>query len=500
MFVLTASQMQSIDEYTINELGISQDILIEKAALCSVDEIVKWNPRRVLCVCGNGNNGADGIAVARILLMKGICAAVYLCFDPSVCKESVKKQLVSFQKIGGELVTETDFSQYDIITDAIFGIGLNRNITAPLEEIIEKINDCRKQFDSKVISLDISTGIHADTGCVMNVAVTADKTVTFSYAKRGQLLYPGKSYTGELIVSDAGMYLEYSPLKNSNVGFSYFSKKECIIPALPQTAHKGNAGRILIIAGSPNMSGACYLSSCAAFRLGTGLIDIYTAKENLDALKTLLPEAILHNASEDTDFDKLNQLMIGADCIVLGPGLSTSVFAMNCVTYVLEHCRKTLVIDADGINCIAQNPVLLYNHTKINNADVVLTPHPKELSRLLSKSVPDILENYPECLKEAALKFGVVLVGKSAATIVTDGENFYVNQSGNEGMATAGSGDVLSGMIAAMILREDSVFTATSKAVYLHGLCGDYCAARIGKTSIMAHDLLDGIIYLNKTE
>ena len=500
MYVLTASQMQSIDEYTIEQLGISQEILMEKAALCSVAEIKKMNPGHVLIVCGSGNNGGDGIAVARILLMQGIHATVYLCFDPSCCKESIRNQLAVYQKIGGKTVTEIDFGKYDIIVDAIFGIGLSRVIQAPFDEVIMAMNTAREKSGVRIVSLDIPSGIHTDNGRIMGTAVKADKTVTFSYAKRGHLLYPGKEYTGECIIADAGMYIDFSPLNKDTVGFSYFNREECLRHPLPQTAHKGTAGRILIIAGSKDMCGACYLSSCASFRMGCGLVDIYTVQENLEAMKTMLPEAILHNRTADTDFSELKQLMEMADCVVLGPGLSTSDEAKRCVSFALEHCTRKMIIDADAVNCIAQNPRMLYNHTKMTDAPVVLTPHPKELSRLISRSVSELLEDYPNLLVETAKEFGVVLVGKGAASIVTDGERFYINQSGNEGLATAGSGDVLAGMIAAIAVREASLFEAACKGVYLHGLCGDDCADRIGKTSVMAHDLLDGIIYLNKAE
>ncbi|MBR4965722.1 MAG: NAD(P)H-hydrate dehydratase [Lachnospiraceae bacterium] len=500
MYVLTASQMQTIDDYTITQLGISQEVLMEKAALCSVEEILKHAPKHVLCVCGNGNNGGDGIAVARILLMKGICAAVCLCFEPLSGKESIQKQIEIFQKIGGEIVTEPDFSKYDIIVDAIFGIGLNREINMPFSEFIYKINSAKQNNTFKVVSLDIASGIHADNGRVMGCAVKADITVTFSYSKRGHLLYPGREYTGELVIADAGMYLEYSPLKSYKPAFFYNSKEECIYPKLPVTAHKGTAGRVLVIAGSDEMTGACYLSACAAFRMGCGLVDVYTSCNNLDSLKTILPEAILHNASEDSDYKKLNLLLQQADCVLLGPGISTGESAKRCVEYVMLHCNKKMVVDADAINCVAQNPVLLYNHTKMNNSSVVLTPHPKELSRLLNMPVSEILDNYSEVLTNTANQYGVILVGKGASTIVTDGKGFYINLSGNEGMATAGSGDVLAGMIAAASVREASIFEAACKGVYLHGLCGDYSAEQVGKTSLMAHDLLDGIIYLNKTE
>ncbi len=500
MYVLTADQMQSMDQFTIQKLGISQDILMEKAALCVVSEIMKLNPVHVLCVCGNGNNGGDGIAVARILKMKGICATVYLCSEPQLCKESILKQLSIFQKVGGCIKTDCEFDEYDIIVDAVFGIGLNRPVSGRYADILERINETKKKKQVQIISLDIPSGIHADDGSIMEKAIKADITVSFAYPKRGHLLYPGREYTGRLVVADAGMYLEHSPLSVDEVGFAYLQREEFVLPKVNKTAHKGSRGRVLIIAGSAQMAGACYLSACAAFRTGCGLVEIYTATVNLESLRTMLPEAILHGYDEDKDLTILQELLERANLVVMGPGISTDEHALQCVNYVLNHCKKTMIIDADAINCIARNPVLLYNHVKITEQPVILTPHPKELSRLVNQPVKDILENYSEILVRTAKEMQCIIVGKGASSIVTDGTHFYINTSGNEGMATAGSGDVLTGIIAGILVQDNSVFDAVCKSVYLHGLSGDYMAERIGKSSLMAHDLLDGIIYLNKTE
>lgn len=497
MYVLTAEQMQSIDQFAIHELGISQQVLMEKAALCAVEEIEKFNPVHVLCACGKGNNGGDGIAVARILKMKGICATVYLCDEVCGCKESIREQLEIFQKIGGKTITSLDFNEYDVIVDAIFGIGLEREITGIYKSVIDTINDVSKNKNITVISLDIPSGIQTDSGKVMGCAVNADYTIAFSCIKRGHLIYPGRLFTGELIVKDAGLYPVYSKLCIPKVGFSYLDDSECNLSQINKTAHKGSQGRALIIAGSPQMYGACYLSAAAAFKTGCGLVEIYTANENLAALKTMLPEAILHGFGTDDSQDDLKVLLKRADVVLIGPGISTSKFAHKCVHTVLEYFHGKIVLDADAINCIASDINMFYNHVNNKDSLIVMTPHPKELARFLHCSIDDVLNDYDNIILSTANAFRSIIVGKGASTIVSDGEHFYINCSGNEGMATAGSGDVLAGIITGLLAQTSDYFETVCRGVYIHGRSGDFMVKQTSKRGLLASDLLEGISHLN---
>lgn len=499
MLVLTAEEMQNIDEYTMKELGISRDVLMEKAALSVADEIGTRKNPKVVCVCGIGNNGGDGIAVARILLMRGISVTVYLCSEPDKCKESIKHQLDIYCKAGGKILSKAEFDGYDVIVDAIFGIGLNRPVSEKYVAIIEKINNAKKQ-GAYVYALDIPSGVCTNTGRILGTSVHADETIAFAYAKRGHFLYPAKNFVGKLSVKDVGIHHAFTPYKDSLTGRTYVQYEECPYPVIPKEANKGSNGRILIIAGSEAMNGACYLSAYSAFCTGAGLVEIYTAESNLETLKTMLPEAILHgHRSKEEELVDLLPVLERADAVVCGPGLSTSPFAHACVEFVLKHCRKPLVLDADAINCIAEVKDLLYNHVKMNPAKVVLTPHPKELSRLLQKDVKEILDDYANIVCNTAKELGIILVGKGAATIVADETNFYVNNSGNEGMATAGSGDVLTGIAAVLLAKEEVAFEAVCKAVYYHGCAGDLMAEKVGRISLMAHDLSEAIrIFLKR--
>lgn len=492
-FVLDTAVMQRIDTGTIEEIGISQDVLMERAALGLVERIVLYHPKKVLCVCGTGNNGGDGIATARILHMEGMNADVYLCKTPDKCKDSVCRQLEIFQKTGGRRVTDLSFFEYDIIVDAIFGIGLDREISGEYADVIAKINAAREK-GSKVIAADIPSGIHAEKGTVLGTAVRADETVTFAYYKPGHLLYPGADYCGKVSVKPIGIRFEPFYSKQEMKQFT-IEKDNCdILPKRPKNGNKGTFGRVLVIAGSSSMYGACYLSALAAFRIGAGLVNVFTHEVNRLAIQTMLPEAILQTY-EDTDsaVRTLPRLLQSADCVVVGPGLSTNDTAMKIVQLVLNTFKQTIVADADALNCIAKQPELRYNLKQFEGRDIIMTPHLGELARLTGKSINELKNDFCREIHNYAGEYGVILVGKDARTVVSDGNNIYINQTGNDGMATAGSGDVLSGIIAGLCAQKENAFDAALKGVFLHGKAGDLALQKGNAHALMAQDIANAI-------
>ena len=251
---------------------------------------------------------------------------------------------------------------------------------------------------------------------------------------------------------------------------------------------------MLVIAGSKSMYGACYLSALATLRMGVGLVDIYTHEVNRAAIQTMLPEAILHVYGDD-GFDKeiLNELIKQADCVLMGPGISVDDIAMETVRFVLENCEKSLIVDADALNCIAKNKDLLYNQNRFANREIIITPHPGELSRLTGESIAQLKENYIHIIEAFAKQYRLIVVGKDAGTVVSDGCNVYLNQTGNEGMATAGSGDVLSGIIAGLCAQGEAGFDAAWKGVYLHGRAGDYALEQSNSYSLIAGDIANAL-------
>lgn len=493
-YVLSAGDMQAADNATIEKVGIGQDVLMERAALAVVSCVKQYKPKRVLCVCGTGNNGGDAIAVARILLMQGVQAEVFLCGNIEKCKPAARKQYEIFQKVSGKTMSAMDFAEYDMIVDGIFGVGLTRSVEGQYAKAVCAINQA-KETGARVIAVDIPTGIHTDTGAVMGVAVKADQTVAFAYYKPGHLLYPGAEYCGEIKVEEIGISNSFISKDKTPAIFTVAKKETDIaLPKRPRNGNKGTFGRVLVIAGSASMYGACYLSALSALRMGAGLVDIYTHEINRTAVQTMLPEVILHTYSDvGINETELCKLIEASDCVVMGPGLSTDETAVSIVKTVLNHCHTTIVADADALNCIAQDKGLLYNLKRFPDRDVIITPHPGELSRLTGKSVPELKSDYMEIVKSFAKEHGVVVVGKDAGTVVSDGENVYLNQTGNSGMATAGSGDVLSGIIGALCAQKEDAFDAAWKGVYLHGKAGDSTMENSNAYSIIAGDIANAL-------
>lgn len=498
MYILPAAVMQKADNLTIEQVGIGQDVLMERAALAVASKVKTYRPKRVLCVCGTGNNGGDALAVARILCMQGIKADVFLCGKPEKYKPAVVKQYDIFQKVGGGTITTKDFNEYDIIVDGIFGIGLERKVEGEYADVIACIN-ASAENNTKIIAVDIPSGIHTDTGAVMGCAVKADETVAFAYYKPGHLLYPGAEYCGKVSVEEIG--ISHYFIENEYKVDTFTLEKDILpdLPKRPRNGNKGTFGRVLIVAGSSAMYGACYLSALAALRMGVGLVEIFTHEVNRIAVQTMLPEAILHTyADGDVDFDKLMKLTERADCVIIGPGLSANDTAVSLVKKVLTYCTKPVVADADALNCIAMHKELQELCKKRADDSLIITPHPGELSRLTGISVKDLKADYLNVVKAFANENHLTIVGKDAGTVVSDGKYTYINQTGNSGMATAGSGDVLSGIIGGLCAQKERVFDAAWKGVCIHGKAGDYALQNNNAYSLIAGDIAEALTKIIK--
>ena len=511
MYIYHADEMNKLDEYAIKHIGIPQCVLMERAAMgvveCMVNRIGELSGKKVLVLSGPGNCGGDGLATARNLLDRGIKADVYMPVSVEKCKESVQLQAGLFSGFGGRILNELPDEEYDIYVDALFGVGLNRAVGGAFYDAVSWLNKRKdnatesesrnenKNENSKdtVFSIDIPSGIHTDTGAVMEIAVKADCTVTFSFLKPGLLLYPGHEYAGKIYVSSIGIdSLSVPGLENKRFAFE---RSEAGLKKRKADGNKGTFHRIFVIAGSSKMPGAAVLCAGAALRSGAGLVELYTHKANRDIVLTSFPEVILQAYEDDLDPETLKDAMSRADSVVLGPGLSMEPVAKQIVKIVLESCEKPLLIDADGLNLIASDENLkkiLCNRSK--RYLTVLTPHPGELSRLMNESVAELLSDYEASVKNAANAFHSIVVGKGANSLVSDGESVYYNLSGNDGMATAGSGDVLAGMAGTFLVNEETAFKGICLAVYHHGLAGEAASELWGKRSVTAADLWKGIL------
>ena len=490
-YLLSGREMKNWEKQAMEKYRIPSLLLMERAAMAVTEELLsgKYDLHKVLIACGTGNNGGDGLAVARMLKMKGHLVDVCIAGALDRLTVDAKQQLEMYQAISGKFVTDPAYEEYTVIVDALFGIGCNREITGIAAEVIEAMNAVK----APILAIDVPSGISADTGKVCGVAVNAAATVTFFTEKLGMMLYPGRDYCGEIIVADMGIPVEHVEECKT---ITYTDKDLEKLPKRRENSHKGTYGKMLVIAGSPTISGAAYFAAAAAYQMGSGLVKIYTPQENLFAMQTLLPEALIEIYDRSRPaLKQLKQCMDWADAIVIGPGLGTDRNADKILKYVISKSEVPVVIDADGINLLAESKICLLDHT----SPIVLTPHIQEMARLSGVEKTEILKNPMSLAKEFTEEYPVTLVLKDARTVVAkENELLYVNTSGNSGMATGGSGDVLAGIIGSLIGQGMEVYEAAKLGVYLHGRAGDAASAAKSAYSMTARDLLDGITEVTK--
>ena len=494
-YIVDGTEMKQIDAYTIQKTGIPSLVLMERAALETVKYIKKVIKKqdKILILCGTGNNGGDGIAVGRILYQKGYDVSVVCLGNLERQTAETKTQYEIARHIGVTIKTDwktVEWNMYQLIVDAIFGIGLTRDLSGDYISVIEAVNRSK----AKVITVDIPSGIDAGTGKVKGTAVRADATVTFGYQKLGLVFYPGREYAGKVKVADIGF--AKTAETTCKLHSFYFTKKDLEkLPVRKKDGNKGTFGKVLVIAGTKNVSGAAYFSAKAAYRTGAGLVKIVTVSENRTILQTALPEALLQDYGLEDDIDKIKAVLLEnlkwADTIVIGPGLRLYKTSEQILQTVLKYAEVPVVIDADAIHLLRN---MEQWKKKEFSVPVILTPHLKEMSVLIGKSVDEIKNNLIETASyEAAQNENLIVVLKDAVTIVSDGAENYINLSGNNGMATGGSGDVLTGIIAALSAQGNKPFTAASLGVYIHGLSGDISLKEKGYYGVVADDLIDNI-------
>lgn len=505
-YLVNAEEMRRCDHAATEKFQIPAVVLMERAAL-GVYEVVKeyWKKPagNVLIVAGTGNNGADGIALGRLLKQAGFDVTFLVVGPEEKYSELMKRQLNIIHAFGWQHGTLFSEKEYDIMIDALFGIGLSRNLEGIYMQFVQKMNES----NALKISVDIPSGIHTDTGAVMGAAFKADITVTFAYCKLGMVLYPGAEYAGKIVVKDIGITLPCFLGELPKV-FTFLEKAPDLLPERKKDGNKGTFGKVLVIAGNDDMSGACLLSAEAALRAGCGMVRILTHKANREILAQKLPETMIDVYDTKDRSGLSSQLEKGcrwADCILLGPGCGVGEETEEKLDFVIEKCEKPLVIDADGLNQIAQDSKLyqfLKRSVSEKNRAVILTPHLGEFARLAKKKVTGIKEKLLEEVKEYAEDLGCVIVCKDVRTVVCAREkNMYLNLSGNCGMATAGSGDVLAGMITGLLAQavkkaerlereKEAAFEAAIAGVYLHGLAGDAACKEKNEYSLLAGDLI----------
>lgn len=501
-YILTAEQMKASDTATINEIGIPSLVLMERAALRCV-EVMKEEQidlTRPLVVCGSGNNGGDGFAVARLLYEEGFMPEVVFVGNKDSRSEETRTQMEILGNLGVSYGNSLPDAEYSVIIDAVFGIGLSREVKGHYREVIERMN----RYTGAKVAIDIASGISADTGQVLGCAFRAELTVTFAYGKPGQYLFPGSTFSGKTVVRPIG--IRNKALENS-AEVIYTWERSDLKTRMPKRyadSNKGTYGRVLMIAGSKGMSGAAYLAAKAAYLTGAGLVRIYTEESNRQILQQLLPEAVLTTYAEPDGAEadgaggaieeQAAELLKWADVVCIGCGLGLSDCSENLVKAVLKNNTKPCVMDADGLNILAGFSAEEKRRYQCNGNRYILTPHMKEMSRLTGETVETLKNERQKLLREFIQKEQVVCALKDSRTLVgAPGRAVYLNTTGNSAMAKGGAGDVLAGVITGLLAQGLAPCEAASLGVYLHGLAGDAAREKKGGYSVLAGDIADAI-------
>lgn len=503
MFIATSREMQNIDRRARDEYGIHTLLLMENAAL-GVTRIIEniFGPvrdRRITVVAGKGNNGGDGIAAARQLHNRGARIEVYLLSEPSAVTGDAATNLNIASKMGIEILSKGAYDAYGlkmalnhshVIVDAILGTGLSSPVTGEYSEVIDLINSSKRP----VVSVDIPTGINSDTGEVMGTAVRAAETVTLAIPKRGHFLYPGCEFTGRLHIADISIPAAAVEKESIFLRLLTEDAMRSILSPRHGNSHKGSFGHVLVIAGSIGKIGAAAMTSLSSMRVGAGLVTLATPASVQPIAAGAVTEIMTYPLAETSEktldrsaVEAILELSRDKEVVAIGPGLTTHKDTGDAVRELIRKLEIPVVIDADAINAIQGHLGLLRDR----RSPTVLTPHPGEMGRLLGKGAVDIQKDRIGIARAFATDHGVYLVLKGAHTVIAEpsGE-VYLSPSGNPGMATAGTGDTLTGMLAGLIAQGIDIAPAVRLGVYLHGLAGDLAAKEVGMVGMVAGDLI----------
>lgn len=499
--VLTAEEMRRLDRRAIDTLGIPGSTLMENAGRGAADEIVRLLPRggrglRVAVVCGKGGNGGDGFVVARRLKQRGARVAVWLAARPDEVGGDAAAKLAALRRAGLRPVTVEDersltqaLGDADVVVDALLGTGARGAPGGVIAGAIAAINASGR----RVVSLDIPSGLPADGGPPEGEAVHADVTTTFAALKRGLVTGAGLDWAGRVVVVDIGI-----PAAEVGRGITTFVLEAADVarhlPRRSPSAHKGTYGKLLIVAGSVGKTGAAALAARAAMRAGAGLVTVATPASQqpivamlvLEAMTEPVPETAARSISSKAR-ETLDRLAEARDAVAAGPGLGLDDDTQALARELARSLRRPLVLDADALTALAGHLDVLRGAPKPR----CLTPHAGELARMLGRSIADVERDRIETARAFATAHGVYLVLKGAGTVIAEpGGAVYVNPTGNPGMASGGTGDVLTGIIGAFLARGLEPGTAVKTGVYLHGRAGDVAAGRVGEEALIASDVI----------
>ena len=487
-YIVTKKEMQAIDAYTMDKIGIPSAVLMERAALSVAEEIERLNVShgRVLIVVEGGNNGGDGLAVGRILLERGYKVDIYYIGGFEKVSQGFQQQWSILHHMGVRFRKTIPNKEYAVIVDGIFGVGLSREVQGVQKKAIEAMN----HMDAIKVAIDIPSGIDATTGEVLGTAFYADYTVTFGLKKLGMFFLDGIDACGTVICKPIGFPAQALAHVKPMI-YAYDNSDLDKLPKRVNNSNKGTYGRVAVIAGSKNMSGAAFLCSKAAYSTGAGLVKIYTHESNRTILQSQLPEAVMMTYDDyEGALACIEDALQWATVIVVGPGLGVDTVSERMLYELLMNAEVPMVVDADALNILSNNIELL----RTSSVQIIMTPHMKEMSRLIQRPVEEIAKNRFAIAREFAKKMQVTLVLKDAKSIATNGgQQTYMNLAGNNGMSTGGSGDVLAGIIAGMLAGGLTLADAARMGTYVHCRAGDLAAERKGNYAMLASDIISYI-------
>ncbi|KPK63882.1 hypothetical protein AMJ83_05400 [candidate division WOR_3 bacterium SM23_42] len=501
MRLVTNAEMKKIDTWAMNELGIPSAVLMENAGRGCVDVLDNYFPLedlRVLIICGKGNNGGDGFVIGRHLHNRGALVKIVLLGKVNELKGDALLNFDLAKKAKLDIYPTARFGNLDnvnrafnprVIVDGIFGTGFSGMPKGIHYQAIELINNT----EAFVLSIDIPSGVNGDDGQFKKTCVIADATATMCLPKRGNYLFPGRAFCGDLYTIDIG--IPYSLIDNEFPRVIEYDDILSLIPYRPPDGNKGTFGNVLVVAGARGFSGAAALASHSALKVGAGLVRLAAPRGIMDALESRLLEVVkvpLAQTADETISSKaagqLLRLAKISEAVVLGPGITTHPETAEFLRLILPEITVPLIIDADAINILAQHPGTF----KKIKAPFILTPHPGELARLVKIKPREINRRRVELATTYAKRFDCILVLKGAPTVIAapDGTT-YVNPTGNSGLASAGTGDVLVGMISGLLAQGQTLLDAAITGVFLHGLCADRAMDETNEYTLMAGDLID---------
>lgn len=499
---VTAQEMQAIDGFTIDTLGLPGRVLMENAGRATFEMIrQRWQPlsgKRASVFCGKGNNGGDGFVVARLLSGAGVLCDTFLLGNPQDLRGDAAANFTLLTALGYRVQSLQAVDELpaltgvDFVIDALLGTGVRGSLTGLLADAVRHLN----QSGRPILAVDLPTGMNADTGAVAGPCIRAALTVTFGARKTGLLFSPAREYAGELHVADIGFPASAFQHAACNTYWLAPEMMQAWLPQRPRDAFKNRVGQILVIAGSTGFGGAARLTATAALRAGAGLVVLAAPQSLLSSLEAATAEVIKLPLPEQDGkiapggFELLAERLSWADVVALGPGLGVAPGTSELVKKILATYDKTLVLDADGLNVLAGEVSAIRN----SRASLILTPHPGELSRLLPVAKNEISGNAIAVARQAAQELDQIVLLKGAPSLIAlPSQEVMINSTGNAGMATAGSGDVLTGLIAGLAGQGLEPAAAAGLGVFLHGLAGDLACEELGMWSMLAGDILQHV-------